>query len=251
MREICTRRAANVAAVNYHFGDKLGLYREVLQPVIAAVRATTEEARRAGEGFPPAERLRRYLLVYLRRVLVDGGGHTVTHRLISLELADPTPLFDDLIDGGMRPRIEYLTALAAEMIGCPRSDPRVARTVASIQSQMVFYFPHPLSSRLGLAQKLTPDEVDRIAGHIASSARRHRCDRARLIRHHRPRDWDGVRRAVVDSKPMTISTATRVWADGVCAGIHASGCRHVVYVPGQSALARPCALRSSGIATSG
>jgi AcrR family transcriptional regulator len=167
VREICSEAAANVAAVNYHFGDKLGLYKEVLQPVIAAIRATTEEARRAAEGFPPAERLRRYLLVYLRRVLVDRGGHTVTHRLISLELADPTPLFDDLIEGGMRPRIEYLSALAAEMIGCTRSDPRVARTVASIQSQMVFYFPHPLSSRLGLAQRLTPDEVDRIAGHIA------------------------------------------------------------------------------------
>ncbi len=30
---------------------------------------------------------------------------------------------------------------------------------------------------------------------------------------------------------MAVSTATRVWADGVCAGVHACGCRHVVYVP--------------------
>jgi len=166
VREICGEAAANVAAVNYHFGDKLGLYREVLHPVIEAIRATTERARRAGEGQPPAERLRRYLVVYLRRVLLDAG-HTITHRLISRELADPTPLFDDLIERGMRPRIEYLTALASELIGCPASDPRVAKTVASIQSQTIFYFPHPLSSRLGLAQKLTPEEVDRIARHIA------------------------------------------------------------------------------------
>jgi hypothetical protein len=39
--------------------------------------------------------------------------------------------------------------------------------VASIQSQTIFYFPHPLSTRLGLTEKLTPEEVDRIGRHIA------------------------------------------------------------------------------------
>jgi len=29
----------------------------------------------------------------------------------------------------------------------------------------------------------------------------------------------------------SLSTTTRVWADGVCAGVRACACRHVVYVP--------------------
>lgn len=166
VREICRDADANVAAVNYHFGDKLGLYREVLQPAIEAIRTTTEEARRAGNGRPAGERLRRYLSVYLHRVLLDTR-HTVTYKLISHEMADPTPLFDQLIEEGMRPRIVYLSSVIGELIGCATNDPRVAKSVASIQSQTIFYFPNPLSARLGISQKLTPEEVARIARHIA------------------------------------------------------------------------------------
>ena len=73
VREICRAARANVAAVNYHFGDKLGLYREVLQRAIEIMRATSDAARAAGEGRPAEERLRRYIHVSLCRVVTESA----------------------------------------------------------------------------------------------------------------------------------------------------------------------------------
>jgi len=165
VREICRAAHANVAAVNYHFGDKLGLYREVLQVAIDAMRTTNEAARQAGAGRSADEQLRRYIVIFVHRLL--GSGHDAVHKLIQREIHDPTPALDVLVEQGVRPRVEYLSGLVAEMLGCPPSDARVLRCVASIQAQSLAYLPNPIASRLGLTFTPTSAHLDEVAEHIA------------------------------------------------------------------------------------
>jgi TetR/AcrR family transcriptional regulator, regulator of cefoperazone and chloramphenicol sensitivity len=166
VRDICLAAKANVAAVNYHFGDKLGLYREVLQSAAEAMRETNDAAREAGKGQPPDEEMRRYIGVFLHRVLAPGSE--AVHRLITREMNDPTPALDIIVEQGVRPRVEYLSGVIARMIGCDLKDPRVLRCVASIQAQAVAYFPNPVAARLGFPFKPTPAEIDKAAHHIAT-----------------------------------------------------------------------------------
>jgi AcrR family transcriptional regulator len=167
VRDICRRARANVAAVNYHFRSKLGLYREVLQVAIDALRSTTDAAKEAAEGCAADEKLRRFVHVHLRRLLAAGRDDWI-HRIINREIADPTSALDALVDQGMRPRIEYLSAVVAELVGCPPHDPRVMRCVVSIQSQSVAYLPNPLAAGLGLKSNLTAPEIDEVAQHIVA-----------------------------------------------------------------------------------
>jgi len=67
VREITEEARANIAAVSYHFRDKLGLYMEVLQEAIAAAREGFE-ATKAPEGSPPEERLRHFVRANIQRL---------------------------------------------------------------------------------------------------------------------------------------------------------------------------------------
>lgn len=165
VREICRDARANVAAVNYHFGDKLGLYRAVLQLAIDRMHETTDLAREAGKGQPPEARLRTFISIFIRRLLDDRTG--TVHRLVTREMLDPTPALDAVTEQGVRPRMEFLRALIADMIGCEESDPRVLRSVASVSTQFAAYMPNPIAERLGASVGSLPSDADAIARHIA------------------------------------------------------------------------------------
>lgn len=166
VRELAREAGANVAAVNYHFGDKEGLYREVMQVTVNAIRETSEAARIAGEGQPPEVQLRRYIGVFLNRIL-RPGAETV-HKLLIREMSDPTPALDDLIEKALRPRIQYLAGLVSAIMGVDPSDPRVMRCVGSIQSQAIMYRHHPGASKIQRVFKPTEDDIDVVADHIAT-----------------------------------------------------------------------------------
>ncbi len=167
VREICRAANANVAAVNYHFGDKLGLYRDVLQSAIDVMQATSEAARSAGRGLSPEDQLRSFIHVFLERTLA-ARGVTWIYRLVHREMADPTPAFDALIEQGIRPRVDYLAHIVMALSGCAREDPLVMRCVASIQAQSLFYMPNPIAERLGVQMVFTPDEIEGLADHITA-----------------------------------------------------------------------------------
>jgi len=167
VRDICRAARANVAAVNYHFGDKDGLYRELLRIAIDVVRETTEAGRKAGEGRPPDEKLERYFRIFLSRI--TAPGHENLHRLIQREIDDPTAALDAFVEEAVRPRVEYIATIVVEMIGGEPTDRDVLRCVGSILSQAVVYVRrNPIAERLGFSFKGTPADIDEAARHIAA-----------------------------------------------------------------------------------
>lgn len=165
VRDICRRADANVAAVNYHFQGKTGLYREVLRSAIQTMQGTTEAARRAGAGRPPEQQLEAFIAFFLQRVV--EGRNSWIHRLMMHELSDPTGALEMVVNGVLRPRTEYLSGIIAALIGTTADDPRVRRCLMSVQTQInALIMKNALVDRLGLGEPATPESVAAIADHI-------------------------------------------------------------------------------------
>ena len=167
VRDICRVARANVAAVNYHFGDKTGLYREVLQLAIETIRSTNDAARAAGEGLPPDERLRQYIKVSLCRVMSTSNLSWIS-RIVHRELSDPTPAVDALVDQALRQRVDDLVVMVADILECEVDDPRVAQCVASIHAQWLLFVPNPIASRVRSKLQLRSDDAVSLAEHITT-----------------------------------------------------------------------------------
>ncbi len=146
VREICADAGANVAAVNYHFGGKLDLYREVVSSAITAIRAVSEAQIFAPDDMPAEDRLRHYVraslpLIAGRDARVDAARVSWIHELMRHETSDPTPLAPWIAEQAFMPRVEYLGRILAELLGCAPGDARIRRCVMSVQAQLLFYAP--------------------------------------------------------------------------------------------------------------
>ncbi len=167
VREICRRAGANIAAVNYHFGDKETLYVEVLRYAHGRALAKYPPLLDVGGDAPPEERLRAFVKSFLLRIF-DKGPDSWHGKLMSREMIEPSAAFDVLVEERMRPMAGLLWRIVADILDCPPNDERVRLCAFSIVSQCVFYHHcRPVVSRLFPKQPpLNPAGIERLADHI-------------------------------------------------------------------------------------
>ena len=168
VREICQVAGANVAAVNYHFRDKLGLYKEVVEMAANAINSSKVDVIEAAEGVAPDDRRRPYIRLTLHRLL-GPEENTWMEKLIARELMDPTPALDLIVEKGIKPTSQRMGAMVAELLGTSLDDVRVWQCFLSIQAQCLFYKTgKPISVRMSPPGfKYTPEIIDGLAHHIA------------------------------------------------------------------------------------
>jgi TetR/AcrR family transcriptional regulator, regulator of cefoperazone and chloramphenicol sensitivity len=167
VREICRRAGANIAAINYHFGDKETLYTEVLRYAHGKALEKYPPLLDVAADAPAEKKLRAFVKSLLLRIF-DKGPTSWHGRLMSREMIEPTAALDSLVEERMRPMVAQLWKIVSEILGCPVNDERVRLCSLSVVSQCVFYnHCSPVMSRL-FPNKLPQDaaSIGHLAGHI-------------------------------------------------------------------------------------
>ncbi len=132
--EICKRARANVAAVNYHFGNKETLYREAWRhSFLESIKAHPPDGG-VSDNAPLEERLRGRVTALLHRIADENNkDFFIVHK----ELVNPTGLLEEVMRKELRPLHEKMETLVRELLGPRASDMEVRFCVISIISQCI------------------------------------------------------------------------------------------------------------------
>lgn len=164
VREICARAGANIAAVNYHFGDKTELYLAVIRESVCSA------AEQAWDGGGDAEaRLNTLITVMLRRMGAAAEQPAWHFRIMAHEMVAPTPVFARVVDEVIGPQYERLRGIIGGIIGLPQNHGSTRLAANSVVAQALFYaHGRPVIERLWPGFAMDDRTVTRVARHIAS-----------------------------------------------------------------------------------
>jgi AcrR family transcriptional regulator len=132
--EISGRAKANIAAVNYHFGDKETLYREAWRYAFSeSIKAYPPDAG-VSDASPPEEHLKVQIIALLHRVNDKKNKELL---IVLKEFANPTGLLDEIMREMLLPLQKRMQDSIRELIGQQASDMLIQFCEISIISQCI------------------------------------------------------------------------------------------------------------------
>ena len=155
-KEICERAGANIAAVNYHFGGKDGLYSAVLEEAHHRLVSLETVAAAVRSDVDPRVKLRMLLTRIVGEITRrDQGGWEL--RVLSREILSQSPLIEGLLNNQIAPKAKLVRGLIAQIMELPADDPAVSRTVVSVMGPCIFLVIVNKELQRKVAPNLDPD----------------------------------------------------------------------------------------------
>jgi len=166
VRQICEKAKANLAAVNYYFRDKDGLYLAVMRYLHTTGTDIYPPSLGLQPGANAEDKLHAFIRSLLNRLL--GEGRPNWHmKLAARELIEPTPALDVIVEKAIRPLSQELESIVRELLGSEADDELVRLCMLSVVSQCGFYHhSRAVISRLYPMQKFASQDIERLAHHI-------------------------------------------------------------------------------------
>lgn len=168
VREICSRANVNVAAVNYYFRSKEGLYHEALAFAMAEMHKQYPYQEAQDLALPPERRLGLFISHFLHKLL-DDSRLGFESKLITREIVEPTKALDIIIAKAIAPQFSLLAGIIGELLGGQAEPMVLQRCTLSVLGQcLMFKHSRSVVDRLFPDAIADPDAIAASAQHITA-----------------------------------------------------------------------------------
>jgi AcrR family transcriptional regulator len=163
--EICEKATANIASVNYYFGSKENLYRDVLHH---AFEIATEEFPIDGglsHEVAAEERLYAFVRAFLMRIF-NGGRAGWFQRMVAYEFSRPGAEVEYLFEHVLRPQIDALRSILYEVLPAEITEERRRLCALGIISLCAFFSYNSAARQRFMQGEYSAEKTERLARHI-------------------------------------------------------------------------------------
>ncbi len=152
--------------MSYHFGDKEGLYIEVLKHYRAKAHEEYPPDLGMDDTSSPEQRIGAFIRSLTFRLLKPGSS-SCFWQIFAREFIEPTAAFDTMVEETIRPSYNLLMGLLRELAGPGVAETALMRCAASIVGQCLYYRnSRQVISRLVGRGSFAVKEIEEISDHI-------------------------------------------------------------------------------------
>ena len=147
VREICKEAgAANINSINYYFGSKEMLYREILEIIFSEY---DNFDLRDWDRKTPKDQLKEMITNFCRMLYKKDAFTSDITKIFINEMTRPSPFIEDLVDQYNRPRIKRHLKIFRDLLGEGATEDMIRDCLVSVSGQLFYYsYAWPVFSRL-------------------------------------------------------------------------------------------------------
>ncbi len=166
VRDICNKAKANLAAINYYFGGKEALYREIIESVFNIPDPFDLVVKDRTYEMKPEEYLLHWIESFLKCTSSENPLYKYRYKIIIHEMVSPSPLLPEIMEHKMLPRLAKLKEIVKKLKGSQTPDDEINALCMLTIGQCIYFFNKPMVEGFTGQKDFVDKNIKLIAGKI-------------------------------------------------------------------------------------